>query len=237
MLKQSYQYKDILLTLVLQYNKNMKAVSYRGNPTEWLEFTSNFYNRVHMKISFDENTRMQYLLSVLEGEAKGSVEAISHNGIFYAMTLKSLKRDFGNPVIVSHLKIQSVLDQPQIKPKGKIGLQHYHQQVKIINIWLLSIGYKTSIISYENLSKAVAGLPNYLRTQFFKATCHYDLTDGTINLFWFEVWLEKQVKDIFNPLAKIVSKQDAKSNKHQHIKGQLIKNPYKIHTNHLNKKK
>ena len=96
-------------------------------------------------------------------------------------------------------------------------------------------GFKTPIIFYENLSKAVARLPNYLRTQFFKATCDYDLTDGTINLLSFEVWLEKRVKDLFNPLAEIISLQDAKSNKHQHIKDQLIKNPYKIHTNHLNK--
>ena len=43
------------------------------------------------------------------------------------------------------------------------------------------------------------------------------------------------MKDLFNPLAEIISLQDAKSNKHQHIKDQLTKNPYKIHTNCLNK--
>ena len=188
-----------------------------------------------MKISFDDNTRMQRLLSVLEGEAKRSVEAIGHNGIFYATALKSLKRDFGNPVIVSHLKIQSLLDQQQIKPNDKIGLRHYHQQVKITSTWLLFIGYKTPIISYEKLSKAVALLPNYFRTQFLKATCDCDLTDGTINPLSFKVWLEKRVKDLFNPLAETISLQDAKSSKHQHIKDQLIKNPYKIHTNHINK--
>ena len=79
-----------------------------------------------MKISFDDNIRIQCLLSVLEGEAKQSVEAIAHNGIFYATALKSL-RDFGHPVIVSHLKIQYLLDQSQIKPNDKIGLPHYHQ--------------------------------------------------------------------------------------------------------------
>ena len=70
---------------------------------------------------------MQRLLSVLEGEAKRSVEAIGHNGIFHITALKSLKRDSGNPV--NHLKIQSLLDQPQIKPNNKIGLRHYLQQV------------------------------------------------------------------------------------------------------------
>ena len=110
---------------------------------------------------------MQRLLSVLEGEAKRSVEAIGHNGIFYTTALKSLKRDLDNPVIVSHLKIQFLLEQPQIKPNNKVILRHCHQQVKITNIWLLSMGYKTLIISYENLIKTVAHLSNYLRTQFF----------------------------------------------------------------------
>ena len=183
-----------------------------------------------MKISFDGNTRMQRLLSVLEGEAKRSVETIGHNGIFYATALKSLKRDFGNPATVSRLKIQSLLDQPQIKPPA---LRHYHQQVKITNTWLSSVGYNTPIISYENVSKAVARL--HLRIQFFRATCDYDLTDGTINLLLSEVWLEKRVKDLFNPLVEIISLKDSKSNKHQHIKDHLIKNTLKIHTNHLNK--
>ena len=43
------------------------------------------------------------------------------------------------------------------------------------------------------------------------------------------------MKDLFNPLAEIISLQDLKGNKHHPIKDQLIKNPYKIHTNHLNK--
>ena len=43
------------------------------------------------------------------------------------------------------------------------------------------------------------------------------------------------MKDLFNPLAEIISMQDTKSNTHQHVKDQLIKNTYKIHTNHLNK--
>ena len=46
---------------------------FHGNPAEWPEFISNFYNSVHIKISFDHNTRMQHLLSVLEAEAKRSV--------------------------------------------------------------------------------------------------------------------------------------------------------------------
>ena len=60
--------------------------------------------------------RMERLLYALEGEAKKFVESIGCEGIFYATALKSLKRDFGNPLLVSHLKIKSIFDQPQINP-------------------------------------------------------------------------------------------------------------------------
>ena len=101
---------------------------------------------------------------------KKYVESIGCEGIFYATALKSLKQDFGNPVLASHLKIISIFDQPQIKINDKIGLRKYQQQVKITNTWLLSMGYEIPILSSENLSKEVTRLPNYLRTQFFKAT-------------------------------------------------------------------
>ena len=33
---------------------------------KWSELISNFYDRIHVKISFDDSTRMQCLFSVLE---------------------------------------------------------------------------------------------------------------------------------------------------------------------------
>ena len=83
---------------------------------------------------------MEQLISVLESEAKRSVESIGCNGIFYATALKSPKRDFFNPALVSHLKIKSLLDQPQLKANSKTGLRHYHQQIKTTNTWLMSMG-------------------------------------------------------------------------------------------------
>ena len=66
------------------------------------------------------------------------------------------------------------------------------------------MGYENPILSYENLSKAVTRLPNYLRTQFFKTTRDCNLTDGTINLLNFESWLERRTKDLFNQLDEII---------------------------------
>ena len=157
-LKQEYECRKLPPTALRQFG---------GNPSEWPEFISNFRNRIHEKVSFKDSMRMKRLLSALKGEAK---KICGCEAIFYATALKSLKQDFANPVLASHLKIISIFDQPQIKINDKIGLRKYQQQVKITNTWLLSMGYEIPILSSENLSKEVTRLPNYLRTQFFKAT-------------------------------------------------------------------
>ena len=204
---------------------------FAGNPSEWPEFISNFRNRINGEVSFNDTMRIERLLTALEGETKESVESIGCEEIFYAKELKSLKRDFGNPLLVPHLIIKSIFDQPQIKPNDEIELRKYHQQVKITNTWLLSMGYENPILSYENLSKAVTRLPNYLRTQFFKAARDCDLTDGTINLLTFENWLERRIKELFNQLAEIISIQEART-KQQHPPKENFKK--KIYSNFMN---
>ena len=80
------------------------------------------------------------------------------------------------------------------------------------------MGYQKPILSYENLYKAVTCLPDYLHTQFYKATHDRNLTDGTTNLQTFEIWLEKCIKDLSNPLAEIIAIQKTISKHQQHPK-------------------
>ena len=54
---------------------------------------------------------MDHLMNSLDGEAKKSVKTVGTNGYFYATALKVLKRDFGNPLVVSHLKLKKLFDQ------------------------------------------------------------------------------------------------------------------------------
>ena len=77
-----------------------------GNPSKWPEFIDNFETRVHNKATFIDLVRMERLISVLEGDAKKAISSIGTQSIFYATALKTLKRDFGNPVVVAHLKIK-----------------------------------------------------------------------------------------------------------------------------------
>ena len=63
-----------------------------SNPSKWPDIISDFWNRIHEKVPFNNNMRMERLLSDFEDEAKKSVESIGCKGIFYATALKSLKQ-------------------------------------------------------------------------------------------------------------------------------------------------
>ena len=118
-LKQEYECRKLPPTALRQFG---------GNPSEWPEFISNFRNRIHEKVSFKDSMRMKRLLSALEGEAK---KICGCEAIFYATALKSLKQDFANPVLASHLKIISIFDQPQIKINDKIRLRKYNSKLRL----------------------------------------------------------------------------------------------------------
>ena len=75
-------------------------------------------------------------------------------------------------------------------------------------MWLLSISYKTPLLSYENLPKAIATLPHNLLEDFFKTTRNSNLLDGSINLIGLPDCLEGRLKIYLNLLAETVAFQD-----------------------------
>ena len=160
-----------------------------GNPELWPEFIENFYSRVHRMASFDNNLKMDRLLSVLDGDAKRSIQSIGSSGIFYATALKALKRDYGNPIIVSHLRVKSLFAFPPIKSNDRTALRNFHQKLKVTITWLNSIGHEVPIKSKENLAKALLCLPYNMRNEFYKVTCNLDILDGDPNLIFFEKYL------------------------------------------------
>ena len=106
---------------------------------------------------------MERLCSVLYVEVKRVIKIIGTTGRFYATALKTLKRDFGNPLLISHARLKFLFDQPQIKSTDRISLRRFHQQLKINNAWLLSKGCCTPILSNDNLTKTIIRLPSFLR--------------------------------------------------------------------------
>ena len=124
-------------TLVSLYRSN-------GDATHWPEFIECFYTHVHCESSFDDNIRMTYLLSGLDGEAKKAIEAVETCGLFYASALKILKKEFWNTLLVAHLHLKSMFNEPQIKSNDRSTLREFHQHIKVNITWLSSAGYKTA---------------------------------------------------------------------------------------------
>ena len=124
--------------------------------------------------SFDISLKMNRLLSVLHGDAKRSIMSIGPSGIFCAIALKALKRDYGSPIIVSHLRVKSLFEFPPIKSNDRIALRNFHQKLKKTITWLKSKGYEVPIKSNENLAKALLCLPYNMRNEFYKVTCNLD---------------------------------------------------------------
>ena len=131
-----------------------------GNPSKWLELIDNFKTCVHNEATFTDSVRIERLISVLEGDAKKVICSVGIQSIFYATALKTLKRDFGNPVAVAHLKTKTLFDAPQIYANDWVGLRLFHLQLNCCITWFQSMDYSTDIESTENLKKAVMRLPN-----------------------------------------------------------------------------
>ena len=118
---------------------------------------------------------MLRLISELEGKAKQVIAAIVSNGIFYATantnaTKNIRKINFGDILLVAHLKTKSVFDSPQTKTNGRMGLGNFHQHFKICNFWLCSIGYEAPLLLNENIAESLTCLAHNRRNDFYKAT-------------------------------------------------------------------
>ena len=132
-------------------------------------------------ISFDNNLKMDRLLSVRDGDAKRSIQSIGCSGIFYATAVTC---DYGNPIIVSHLRVKSLFEFPPIKSND------FHQKLKITITWLKSIGYEVPIKSKENFAKALLCRPCNMRNEFYKITCNLDILYGDVDLTFLGKWIE-----------------------------------------------
>ena len=124
------------------------------------------------------------------------MEIISTSGIFYGFYLL-------NWLVIAHLRFKAFFDRPQLKVLDRSGLRQFHQQLKTNKTWLLSIGYKSPLLSCENLTKCKSFLPPVLRQEFYKSTDSSVFMDESVNLIVFEQWLEKKPKRYFHPKADI----------------------------------
>ena len=193
---------------------DINLMRFDGDFKQWLNSIQNFKHRVHNKISFSDSVRMDRLLSVLDGKAKRAVSAIGQDGFFYASALKLLKREFGNPLMVSYLKLKVVLELPLIEHDDQNSLRNYHQKLKTIVAWLKTMGYDGPLKSVKNVTKAVMRLTKYLRQKFYRDFKIINYNEREMNIEMFENWLGERIYDMNNPLV-LMSKPRLKRNNKQ----------------------
>ena len=106
---------DMQLALKQEYEAMhlpaMELIRFNGNPVLWPELIDNFYQNVHSKMTFSDSIRMTRLISLLDGDTKSAIQTIGSSGLFYASVLKTLKRDFGNPLLVATLRMKGLFSQ------------------------------------------------------------------------------------------------------------------------------
>ena len=73
---------------------------------------------------------------------------------------------------------------------------------------MCSIGYKTPLLSGENIAKALIFLLQNIHNDFYKATKKSNFIDGRINLIALEHWLDSRVQNNFNLWANIVASHE-----------------------------
>ena len=151
---------------------------------------------------------MERLLNVLDREAKRMVQSIGQSGIFHPTVLKCLQRDYGNPTVVSYLKLKELFDQPQLQAKNKPTIRSFQQQLKATVIWLSSMGYHSAIRSTDNIMKAVKRLPNYLHNKFYKELKNNDIDENKVDLLKFSHWLDERLSEAHNPIALMINAEE-----------------------------
>ena len=77
----------------------MEIFRFDGDLCKWSYFMQNFKNQLHDKHSFTGYIQMERLLSVLDGETKGTVISIDRKSHFYATPMKMLTSNFGNLMV------------------------------------------------------------------------------------------------------------------------------------------
>ena len=115
----------------------MELIRFNRNPVFWPEFIDNFYQNVHSKMTFSNNVRMTRLISLLDEDAKRTIQSIGSSGLFHASALKTLKRDFGNPLLVGTLRMKGLFNKPKISGRDRNAQRKIHQQLKMNNTWLM----------------------------------------------------------------------------------------------------
>ena len=140
--------------------------------------------------------------------------------------MKTLKSNFGNPMVKLFLKLKSVLDLPQITNEHRARLRTFHRQLKSVITWLNSMADTSAINLKENTTKLITRLPRYLRSKFYRDFKDAKLNNQSLNLTKFKICLGNKVAELFNFISAITSHQEKqKQDFHKDSQKKIIEIP------------
>lgn len=74
----------------------------------------------------NQNSTISWEWRDLQGEVKGEIASIGTSSMFYVAALKTLKREYRIPLLLTHLKLKKLFDQSQIKNQDYTAIREYY---------------------------------------------------------------------------------------------------------------
>ena len=91
------------------------------------------------------------------------------------------------------------------------------------------MGDASAINSIKSTTKAITGLPRYLRSKIYRDFKDGKLNNQSLNLTTFEIWLGNKLIELFNPISAIIDHQEKQKrdfHKDSHRLERDNRNPY-----------
>ena len=98
--------------------------------------------------------------------------------------MKTLKSNFGNLMVISFMKLQSVFDLFQIYNKNLSRLRTFLQQLKSVITCINSMGDNFTTDLIENIMKVITRLAKSLQSKFHRYFKDANVSNKSSNKAW-----------------------------------------------------
>lgn len=117
--------------------QQLKLPEFSGEYSKWLFFRNNFETTIHQDDELSSMQKHQYLIGVLQGEARKVIEDYSISNENYESAWKLLKDTYDNQLAIIETHVEQLLNMPEIPRDNKVeGIKQlvWHLQTNITSI-------------------------------------------------------------------------------------------------------
>ena len=157
---------SMLAYLAQQHLPKPQLPFFDGSPLQWVEFIVKFRDMVHDQQYISDVQKSQFLFQQLRGDAKRAVKGYANDVKGYVLSLKTLKRLFGQRAAIAHAVITQVTKGKMVQNDDQRGLSELYYNVNDCLVTLKQLNYHSDLYSSETLRQAACRLPLYLTTKW-----------------------------------------------------------------------